>query len=46
VSEVLRTKAVHVQLHQRTAGSGKIIIEFADSQTRDQLLDLIRSFKD
>jgi ParB family transcriptional regulator, chromosome partitioning protein len=46
VSEVLRTKAVHVQLHQRTAGSGKIIFEFADSQTRDQLLDLIRSFKE
>jgi ParB family transcriptional regulator, chromosome partitioning protein len=46
VSEVLRTKAAHVQLHQRTAGSGKIIIEFADSHTRDQLLDLIRSFKD
>jgi ParB family transcriptional regulator, chromosome partitioning protein len=46
VSEVLRTKAAHVQLHQRTAGSGKIIIEFADSHTRDQLLDLIRSLKD
>ena len=45
-SEVLRTKAVHVQLHQRAAGSGKIIIEFADSQSRDQLLDLIRSFKE
>jgi ParB family transcriptional regulator, chromosome partitioning protein len=45
VSEVLRTEAVQVQLHQRTAGSGKIIIEFADSQSRDQLLDLIKSFK-
>jgi ParB family transcriptional regulator, chromosome partitioning protein len=44
VREVLRTKTVHVQLHQRTAGSGKIIIEFADSDARDQLLSLIRSF--
>lgn len=46
VSEVLRTQTVHVQLHQGTKGSGKIIIEFADSQARDRLLDLIRSYKD
>ena len=45
VSEVLRTETVHVQLHQNSAGSGKIIIEFADSQARDQLLGLIRSFE-
>ena len=46
VSEVLRTKTLHVQLQQRTAGSGKIVIEFADSDARDQLLNLIRSLKD
>ena len=46
VSEVLRTKTLHVQLQQRTQGSGKIVIEFADSAARDQLLDLIRSLKD
>jgi ParB family transcriptional regulator, chromosome partitioning protein len=46
VSEVLRTQTLHVQLHQGTKGSGKIIIEFADSQARDRLLDLIRSYKD
>jgi ParB family chromosome partitioning protein len=46
VSEVLRTKTWHVQLQQRTQGSGKIVIEFADSAARDQLLDLIRSLKD
>jgi len=45
VSEVLRTETVQVQLHQHAAGSGKIIIEFADSQARDQLLALIRSFE-
>jgi ParB family chromosome partitioning protein len=46
VSEVLRTKTLHVQLQQRTKGSGKIVIEFADSDARDQLLNLIRSLKD
>jgi ParB family transcriptional regulator, chromosome partitioning protein len=46
VSEVLRTKTLHVQLQQRTQGSGKIVIEFADSDARDQLLNLIRSLKD
>jgi ParB family chromosome partitioning protein len=46
VSEVLRTKTLHVQLQQRTQGSGKIVIEFADSDGRDQLLNLIRSLKD
>jgi len=46
VSEVLRTKTLHVQLQQRTKGSGKIVIEFADSEARDQLLKLIRSLKD
>src|SRR5882757_5861503 len=46
VSEVLRTEAVHVQLHQHTTGSGKIIIEFADGGARDRLLNLIKSFKD
>jgi ParB family chromosome partitioning protein len=46
VSEVLRTKTWHAQLQQRTTGSGKIVIEFADSGARDQLLNLIRSLKD
>ena len=46
VSEVLRTEAVHVQLHQHTTGSGKIIIEFAHGDARDRLLNLIKSLKD
>jgi ParB family chromosome partitioning protein len=46
VSEVLRTKTLHVQLQQRTNGSGKIVIEFTDKDARDQLLNLIRSLKD
>jgi ParB family transcriptional regulator, chromosome partitioning protein len=43
VSEVMRTERVRVQLHQKSAGSGKIIIEFADPEARDQLLNLISS---
>ena len=46
VSDVLRTSSVHVQLHQRTSGAGKIIVEFANPRARDELLDLIRSFEE
>ena len=42
VSEVLRTEAVHVQLHQRASGRGKLIVEFADSVSRDALLAAIK----
>ncbi len=43
---VMRTSSVHVQLHQRTSGAGKIIVEFANPQARDELLDLIKSFEE
>jgi len=43
LSEVLRTQAVHVQLHQKSAGSGKLIVEFADAQSRDAIVDAIKS---
>jgi ParB family transcriptional regulator, chromosome partitioning protein len=42
VSEVLRTGAVHVQLHQKASGRGKLIVEFADSVSRDALLAAIK----
>ncbi len=32
VSEVLRTPDVRVQLQQKSAGSGKLIVEFADTR--------------
>jgi ParB family transcriptional regulator, chromosome partitioning protein len=41
-SEVLRTNAVHVQLHQRPAGAGTLIVEFADLQSRDAIVDAIK----
>jgi ParB family transcriptional regulator, chromosome partitioning protein len=43
VSEVLRTEAVHVQLHQKASGRGKLIVEFVDSVSRDALLAAIKS---
>jgi ParB family chromosome partitioning protein len=46
VSEVLRTSSVQVQLHQRTSGAGKIVVEFANPHARDELLNLIRSFEE
>jgi ParB family chromosome partitioning protein len=42
VSEVLRTKAVHVQLQQKASGKGKLIVEFGDSAARDAMIKAIR----
>jgi ParB family chromosome partitioning protein len=38
VSEVVRTANARVQLHQRSSGAGKLVIDFADDATRDELL--------
>jgi ParB family transcriptional regulator, chromosome partitioning protein len=43
LSEVLRTKAVHVQLHQKATGAGKLVVEFADAQWRDAIVGAIRA---
>jgi ParB family chromosome partitioning protein len=43
LSEVLRTKAVHVQLHQKSTGAGKLVVEFADGQSRDAIVGAIRA---
>jgi ParB family transcriptional regulator, chromosome partitioning protein len=42
VSEVLRTKAVHVQLHQRASGKGKLTVEFEDAGSRDAIVAAIK----
>jgi ParB family chromosome partitioning protein len=42
VSEVLRTQALHVQLHQKANGAGKLIVEFKDSETRDSVIEAIK----
>jgi ParB family chromosome partitioning protein len=46
VSEVFRTQTVQVQLHQKTGGAGKIVVDFADAHARDRILELIRAFEE
>ena len=43
MSEVLRTPAVRVQLQQKSAGSGKLIVEFADTSARDAIVAAIKA---
>jgi ParB family transcriptional regulator, chromosome partitioning protein len=43
VSEVLRTKVVHVQMHEKANGSGKLIVDFANPETRDAIVEGIKS---
>jgi ParB family transcriptional regulator, chromosome partitioning protein len=45
VSEVMRTGSIHVQLHQKKTGAGKIVVEFANPEARDELLELIKSIR-
>jgi ParB family chromosome partitioning protein len=43
ISEVMHTPGMRVELHQRTNGTGKIVIEFDDAQTRDAALERLRT---
>jgi len=43
VSEVMRAPRLRVELHQRTDGTGKIVIEFDDAPTRDAALERLRT---
>jgi ParB family transcriptional regulator, chromosome partitioning protein len=42
VTEVHRSPAVHVQLHKRTSGAGKIIVDFSSAEHQDALVDAIK----
>jgi ParB family chromosome partitioning protein len=39
ISEAMRAPGMHVELHQRANGTGKIVIEFDDARTRDAVLE-------
>jgi ParB family transcriptional regulator, chromosome partitioning protein len=43
ISEVMRSPGMRVELHQRANGTGKIVIEFADTPTRDAALERLRT---
>jgi ParB family transcriptional regulator, chromosome partitioning protein len=45
VSEVTRAPGMRVELHQRTDGSGKIVIEFDDARTRDAALERLAALE-
>lgn len=43
ISEVLKTPAVHVQLHQKTSGAARIVVDVADPNSRDAIVEAIKS---
>jgi ParB family transcriptional regulator, chromosome partitioning protein len=43
ISQVLKTKTVHVRLHQKSNGSARIVIDVADPDERDALIEAIRT---
>ena len=45
ISEVLRSPGLRVELHQRTNGTGKIVIEFDDAGARDAALERLRTLE-
>jgi ParB family chromosome partitioning protein len=45
ISEVMRSPRMRVELHQRTNGTGKIVIEFDDTLTRDAALERLRTLE-
>jgi predicted SpoU family rRNA methylase len=42
ITEVLRTKTVHVQLTQKAAGAARIVIDVADPRARDKIVEAIK----
>jgi ParB family chromosome partitioning protein len=42
ISEVFKTKTVHVRLHQKSNGSSRVIVDVQDSKQRDAILDAIK----
>jgi ParB family chromosome partitioning protein len=42
ISEVLKTKSVRAQLHQKSGGAARIVIDVADAKSRDAIVDAIK----
>jgi ParB family chromosome partitioning protein len=43
VSEVIRTESVHVQLHQKSSGAARIVVDVSNADERDAIVEGIRS---
>lgn len=42
-SEILRTPFVRLQMQQKASGAGRLIVEFKDAATRDEVIQAIRA---
>jgi ParB family chromosome partitioning protein len=45
ISEVMQVPGLRIELHQRTNGTGKIVVEFDDARTRDAALERLRTLE-
>jgi ParB family transcriptional regulator, chromosome partitioning protein len=43
MTQVLKTKTVHVQLKQRASGAARIVIDVADAKSRDAIVEAIKA---
>ena len=43
ISEVLRTASVHVQLHQKSSGASRLIVDVKESKKRDAIIEAIKN---
>ena len=46
ISEVMHAPGMHIELHQRADGTGKIVIEFDDARARDAALERLGALDD
>ena len=46
ISEILKTKSVHVQLHQKASGAARIVVVVADETSRDVVLAALKQAAD
>ena len=42
-TDVLKTKTVHVQLHQKSDGAARIVIDVTDAKSRDAIVEAIKA---
>jgi hypothetical protein len=42
ISEVLKTKTVHVKLHQKANGAARVVVDVADAGARDAVTGAIK----